>query len=327
MTAPAIQQRTEAWHELRRVSIGSSDLPVLAGLSPWKSEYELAMEKLGQMPVEVREGVDPRLVGEILEPGILELYRRQTGRQAKRQHGIVRHAEMPWAIASLDALTVNERPNRIVELKHSYAAKWRGDRLPEDVEIQVMWQLGIARYQLADVCALVYGLPRVYELAFDQGYLDDLVTLASRFRARLDAGEMPDPDGSDSARRAIAARYPVDDGNFLPASDETNVIAREIREAELEAKEAANREATAKNAMRALLGAATGVGDLKVDGYQISWKASRDSTSTDWEAIARQMAVESPAVYTALLEQHTATKPGSRRLLTRFDLAEEESTR
>jgi len=329
MTAPAIQQRSEAWHELRRVSIGSSDLPVLAGLSPWKSEYELAMEKLGQMPVEVREGVDPRLVGEILEPGILELYRRQTGRQAKQQHGVRTAAKqgLPWAIASLDALTINEKPNRIVELKHSYAAKWRGNTLPEDVEIQVMWQMGVSGFDQADVCALVYGLPRVYELAFDPTYYQDLLVLASRFRARLDEGLMPDPDGSDSARRAIAARYPVDDGNFLRASDETNAIAREIREAELEAKAAANREATAKNAMRALLGEATGVGDLKVDGYQISWKASRESTTTDWEALARDLVAGDTDFLEKAIAQHTVTKPGSRRLLARFDLVEEESTR
>lgn len=327
MTAAAVQQRTEAWHELRRTSIGSSDLPVLAGLSPWKSEYELAMEKLGQMPVEVREGVDPRLVGELLEPGILELYRRQTGRQARKQHGVRTAAARPWAIASLDALTINEAPNRIVELKHSYAAKWRGDRIPEDVEIQVMWQLGVAGYQLADVCALVYGLPRVYEIAFDQSYFDDLVVLAERFRARLDAGLMPDPDGSDSARRAIAARYPVDDGNFLRPSDETNAIAREIRDAELEAKAASDREATAKNAMRAVLGEASGVGDLKVDGYSISWKASRATTTTDWESLARDIVAGDEDFLAAQIAHHTVTKPGSRRLLTRFDLGEEESPR
>jgi putative phage-type endonuclease len=323
----AIQQRTQAWHELRRVSIGSSDLPVLAGLSPFKSEYELAMEKLGQMPVEVRDGVDPRLVGEILESGILELYRRQTGRQARRQHGVRSAARQgrPWAIASLDALTINEAPNRIVELKHSYAAKWRGNTIPEDVEVQVMWQLGTAGYELADVAALVYGLPRVYELAFDQSYYADLVVLAERFRARLATGLMPDPDGSDSARKAIAARYPIDDGSFLPASDETNLIAREIRDAEIDATAAVNRERTAKNAMRALLGEATGVGSLKVDGYQISWHAAGDTTRIDWEAIARLMEAENPEVYRLLLEEHSRTSSGSRRLLARFDLGQEES--
>jgi putative phage-type endonuclease len=323
VTAPAIQQRSQAWHELRRVSIGSSDLPVLAGFSPWKSEYELAMEKLGAMPPEVREGVDPRLVGELLEPGILELYRRQTGHQAKAQHGVRQHPDLPWAIASLDAVTINERPNRIVELKHSYAAKWRGDRLPEDVEVQVVWQMGVSGYWKADVCALVYGLPRIYELTYDPAYFDDLVRLAERFRAQLDAGQMPEPDGTDSARRAIVTRFPADDGTWLRPSDELVAIAHEIRDAEREAKAAADREATAKNAMRALLGEASGVGSFLIDGFEISHKRSKDSVTIAWQQVAEDLgaALDERALPDAVAS-HTTTKPGSRRLLARFDQAE-----
>lgn len=46
----ALQQGSEAWHEWRAQGIGASEIAVVLGLSPWKSAYQLWMEKTGQAP-------------------------------------------------------------------------------------------------------------------------------------------------------------------------------------------------------------------------------------------------------------------------------------
>lgn len=321
MTATAgVKQRTPEWHALRAVSIGSSDLPVLVGLSPWKSEYELALEKAGQLPPEERpeEGGDPREVGELIEPALLELYRRRTSRRAQRVHRVIADPARPWAIASLDAETIGERPNRDVELKHSWAVRWQQKSLPEDIEVQVMWQMGVSGYRHADVVALVFGNLRIIPVDFDESYFADLVAIASRFRDRVAAGELPKPDGSDSARRALQTRFPADDGVFLTTSIETDAIAAELAAAKRGLTAAKNRVATTENAIRALLGDATGIGALEADGYRITWKRTADARRVDWEAIARLMQAENPDMFGLLLDAHTRMTPGSRRLLATF---------
>ncbi len=51
MTALAIRQNSPEWLEARRLTIGSSDIPVIVGESPYKDAHTLAAEKLGLVPV------------------------------------------------------------------------------------------------------------------------------------------------------------------------------------------------------------------------------------------------------------------------------------
>jgi putative phage-type endonuclease len=339
-----VKQRTPEWHAARALSIGSSDLPVLVGLSSFKSEYELALEKAGQMPTEEAPagGMDPREVGTLMEPVLLELYRRNTGRRARRVHRLIAHPDHPWATASLDAETIGETPNRDVELKHSYSIRWSQKTLPEEVEVQVMWQMGVSGYRAADVMALVYGVPRVVPVDFDESYFADLLAIATSFRERTAAGILPKPDGSESARHALSTRFPADDGTFLPTSLETAAIAAELRDAKGGFAAAKGRLGTAENAVRAVLGDATGMGALEADGYRITWKRTSDRTATDWKAYATELEQElaflndasrlaTAGLITAptydlaeIRERHTATTPGGRRLLATFANATEE---
>jgi putative phage-type endonuclease len=343
IAVPEIRQGTPEWLEWRRSEcrVGSTDLPVLVGLSPWKSEYELALEFAASMDPAVdvaleAEVHDQREVGLLMEPVLLELYRRRTGRRARNVHRVLAMKDRPWAVASLDAETIGERPNRLVELKHSWAIRWTTKTLPEDVEVQVMWQLGVSGYPAADVMAMSHGVPRVVPVEFDQSYFDDLVAIAERFRERTIAGILPKPDGSDSARRALATRFPVDDGTFLPTTLETAAIAAELLAARSELAAAKARAGTAENAVRAVLGEATGMGTLEADGYRITWKRTADRTITDWKDYALELEavlangeeppadLTGPAAIAVIRERFTHTEPGGRRLLAKFANAPEE---
>jgi putative phage-type endonuclease len=336
VAVPEIRQGTREWLAWRRdpeaLRIGSSDVAVLAGLSPWKSEYELALELRGEMPEDdPAETHDQREVGTLMEPVLLELYRRRSGRRARNVHRVLQMADRPWAVASLDAETVGERPNRIVELKHSWAVRWATKTLPEDVEVQVMWQLGVAGYPAADVMAMAHGAPRIVPIEFDASYFADLVAIAEAFRARMAAGRLPAPDGSDSARRALQTRFPVDDGTYLATSLETAAIAAELRDARQALAEAKARAGTAENAVRAVLGDASGMGSLDADGYRITWKRTADRTSVAWKDYAlaleddiRALGDRSLRPVEEVREAFTTHEPGSRRLLAKFADAPEE---
>jgi putative phage-type endonuclease len=45
-----LNQNTAEWYELRKTKIGASDSPIIMGVSPWKTPYQLWQEKLGLIP-------------------------------------------------------------------------------------------------------------------------------------------------------------------------------------------------------------------------------------------------------------------------------------
>lgn len=71
-------QGTPNWHEWRALGIGSSDAPVIMGVSPWKTPEELFLEKTGQ--VKITNKTTPAMArGTSLEPVARSFYELRTG--------------------------------------------------------------------------------------------------------------------------------------------------------------------------------------------------------------------------------------------------------
>jgi putative phage-type endonuclease len=276
-----VLQGSPEWLEARRATIGSSDIGVIVGESPWKDARTLAAEKLGL----VEEQIDPETrlrmdIGTLLQPSLLRIYERITERPVRAEHRWRTHPRLAWATASLDGTAP---PKRAVEAKWSNSLQWRGEQMPGHVQAQVQWQLFVTGWDVADVVVMDHGEARVIEVERDKPFIDDLVWAAERFRALLAKGELPEPDGSESSRRLITRMHPADDGTMLEPTPEWDTAAALLAMAKSEAKLAADRQATIENAIRSLLGDASGVTG---DGYRITWKRNADSVRTNWPAVA-----------------------------------------
>src|SRR5207244_2786888 len=100
-------QGSPEWHEHRRTHRNASETPVLLGLSPWQTPYQLWQAKLGLIEQEVTAAMHH---GSELEPVARAAYERQTG-----------HVMQPLVVvdgeysASLDGATLDT--GRIVEIK------------------------------------------------------------------------------------------------------------------------------------------------------------------------------------------------------------------
>ena len=105
-----IKQNTEEWLEFRKSRIGGSDAPIVMGVSPWKTPYELWLEKLGlsnsQMNAPMRRGHD-------LEATARMEFELDQGFKVEPQ--VITHKVYDWMIASLDG--IDETRNKIVEIK------------------------------------------------------------------------------------------------------------------------------------------------------------------------------------------------------------------
>ena len=315
MALPVPATGTPEWHAERALGVGGSDIAIVAGLSPYgRNQFDLYAEKVGLTePPEANEYME---AGRRLEPVVADWYADRTGRKLVRANRIIRHPDHHWAFGHLDRKVQGER--RLVEIKVTRSRRWDGAALPGDVECQVQWYMGVTRYPVADVAVLIAGLElQIITLTADESYFRDLLVIGREFWDRVERREPPPVDGSEGARRYLAARYPWHrNEQLLNPTPELDQLAVELRDAREGEREAEGRKRTAENAIKALLGDAEGVMGA---GYRITWKRTADGTRIDWERVASQMRPENPTVYDALIEAASQIVPGTRRFLAKFE--------
>lgn len=315
-----VRQGTREWLAARRSGIGSSDAPVVAGERG--SLLSLWAEKAGLVERPPVDDATQRMFdrGHRLEPVVADWYADETGRPLKRVSRLLRHRDVPWALASLDRVSAVRGERRIVEVKTSHLARW-GDTpegVPADVYPQVQHQLWVTGYDVADVVALTGGLDlRIVEVPRDEPYIEGLVELERAFWHLVETKERPAVDGSEETRRTLARLYPREDPALITApSTAIDELAWRLRDAKAEAKAAADREATLENAIRALLGESPGVAG---EGYRITWLRNRDSVRTDWRAVVDDLrAITDAAAFADAVASHTTTSEGARVLRATF---------
>lgn len=164
----------------RRFSIGSSDAPSVCGVNPWRSAYDVWLEKTGR--VEPFAGNDATRAGDLLEPAVIQ-HAVNVLKPIVLDRGTELTAQMPFITATLDASAVLPSGDRcIIEGKTGGICSmlngdgWgepETDEIPEHYMVQVQHQLFVAGedYQFAVVSALIpprgfvlYYVPRLPDL-------------------------------------------------------------------------------------------------------------------------------------------------------------------
>jgi putative phage-type endonuclease len=293
-------QGSPEWLAARREHVTATDIPVLLGISPWRSEQDLADEKTNGTG---QESTLKMRVGSALEDLIADAYATQTGRRVRRVHGLWESRAIPWAAASPDATAAG----RLVELKWSGSRSRFASGLPEDVEAQVQWQLLVAEAVEADVAALTVGDDevRIFPVHADAGLQRHLVAIASDFRRRLAEGG-PFAQSLDSLKR----KYPADDGSEMAADADLDAAVRALRDVRNRMDVLKTDEETLKVAIQTRMADAA---FLVGDGYRVTWKRTRDVTETDWKALATSLLTQLPEPdRAAVVGLHSVARSGPR---------------
>lgn len=305
MSAGAIRQRTDAWLEARRSLITSTDIPVILGLSPYKSEGALAREKAGAPDADAPDAKRARMMrlGLQLEDIIRAEDELEHGIKLRRVHRLVTHRTLAWAATSLDFERVGERT--IVEAKTSRAGRW-DDGLPQDVEAQVRWQMGVAGYPAAHVVVLRSGSDlECHDVTHDPDTFDGLVVIAQDFRRRL-------ADGGPFAENAasVKARFPFDDGTEMTADGDLDAAVHALVEMRANRKAIEEGEDRLETAIKTRMADAT---RLVGSGYRVTWKRTKDREETDWKSLATGLLTTlAEPERTALVGIHTTARAGFR---------------
>ena len=298
----------EQWLDIRQLGIGSSDAAVAVGLSPYKSQLTLWLEKTARKAPEDISLKEAVLWGVELEPVLAQVYAKRTGYKVRRVNAVLQHPEHTFMLANLDREVVGHPDGPgILEIKtasyHS-APQWE-EGVPVAYQCQVLHQLAVTGHAWAEVAVLIGGQDfRIYRIERDEEKIRDLTEREAQFWQMVALDQQPAPDGSDDAGTALAWLFPRDDGETVDLSDspEFNQLFGELLHLREHKEEVELRESQIKQRLQATLGEATA--GLFADG-KITWKRSKDRLAPDLDRLGQD--------HPDLLSHYVKPVPGSRR--------------
>ena len=91
------------WLRYRTMGIGGSAVSVIAGINPYKSAYQLWLEKTGQIELAEIENEYTHF-GTVLEPVIRREFMERTGLKVRQKHMILPNETYPFMLANLDGV-------------------------------------------------------------------------------------------------------------------------------------------------------------------------------------------------------------------------------
>jgi predicted phage-related endonuclease len=257
-----------------RCVFGASDIPVLMGASPYKTRGELFADKVNEPVVQEETAVFRR--GNLLEKPLLEEASRILGANIFTPDVVYRDGRLS---ISLDGVDNANQPSVVVEAKTStrYSVYTSND-LPNEW----LWQ-GWAQQAVLQVPVWFVVLDRdqrisVVQLPDNPQAIDTIQLETSVFGGWVDGDPMDEDINNFSAADIARIWKPTPTSIELPTSAVD--WALQLEEARVMAKQAADLETKAKDALaQMMLGNEIGT----VDGVQlVTWKqqAGRESLDT-----------------------------------------------
>lgn len=282
----------------RLEGIGASEVPAIAGVSPWTTPAGLWLAKVGLGGPD--RDTAPMRMGQVLERTLVRALGDDLGYTFRHNQVTFRHPD--WPAIPLYATPDGFGPHRrsLVEIKvvgHHWDA-WK-DGPPEYVRLQALAQLAVLqRAQRVHVGALLGSEVRAYVIDRDQEAIDTLEAEVARWWAAHVLAEVaPDPEGPSDVWALLRARAAgAEDRPDRIATDDEEVLAAHLA---VLMDQRADLDALADGVRRELAQAA-GDANLAGRGWRATWSSRR---STDWRTVAQLFAPPRD------IEAHTTAAP------------------
>ncbi len=242
-------QRDE-WRVVRQHGVGASELPKLLGMYPprWGSAMSVFADKVADEPLVIEETGKMRW-GKLLQDVVAEQTALALGAVWKRDERLLRSADFPVAMATLDGWHVGAE-RFIGEVKTTDARHlWEEnapehDGIPAFVWAQVQQQLYVAGEDHAYCSVLFRGDAEDFyqTIKRDQRFIDDVMLPALMdFWACVESRTPPPVDGGEATTRAIKQLFAesrkdapvvVLDAAFLDRHYEREALKQKVKEIE-----------------------------------------------------------------------------------------------
>jgi len=246
---------TDFQRSIRKNSLGSSDMAAVMGLSPWRTAYDVWLEKTGQLEEQAPNA--SMEAGTMFEQGVLRYAEEQLGPIIRNQRRTCKDAPLA---ANIDALVVAD--GRAVEAKTAglfgpLTGHWGEagtDDFPAPYIIQCYVHMICCDSDFCHLAAFLGGRGFVlYGVGRDEVVANGIKDWACRFWDNHVVANLP-PEGSTPSMDIVRRikREPESVVEVPPVLVDTYQTLRQIR------LDAAKREEAAKAELLAALGTAEG---------------------------------------------------------------------
>ena len=323
------------FHAQRLTGLGGSDIGAILGLNPWRTPYQVFLEKIGE--AEPFEGNLQTRFGSYAEEFVAREYCEQTGRQVHRFNPMLRHPTAPL-IGHVDRLVVPAgakkashmgqiRTDLGLEAKTASAfatgraSEWGesgSDQVPEAYLVQCAVYMALTECPKWDLAVLFGNTEfRIYHLTRDMELEAMILDEAARFWTDHVIARVPPTPSSEAEARQRWPRH--SEGKVLEADDALAVMFQHLADCKRRGKEQAEEEQALKDLILPLLADADSVrrGEMSLATY----RANKDSQRTDWQKVAAFLRpMIDDGAYTNIVAGYTTTQPGARVLRLAKDL-------
>jgi len=232
--------------EARKSGLGATDCAVVLGLSPYKTPYELWLEKTGRAEEEPILSDDRLHLRHAHEETIAREYARRKNVKLRRVNQTVVHKRLPFMFCNLDRVVIGLK--RIIECKSSSGfmrftwGESGTDEAPLYYILQVQHQIACADYDEGEIAALIdIDDYRTYPLPRNEKIIAKIEDANERFWNEHVLADVPPPP---TTRGDLKLMYPINNGNFIEATPEIlsfitqrSVIKSSIKTSETEVEE------------------------------------------------------------------------------------------
>ena len=226
------------WLRYRTMGIGGSDVSVIAGINPYKSAYQLWLEKTGQTEPAESENEYTHF-GTVLEPVIRKEFMERTGFKVRQKHMLLQSEEYPFMLANLDGVINLNGEMCIFEAKTASAYKldeWQSG-IPPEYMLQVQHYMAVTDAKKAYIAALIGGNHFLYKLIErDETSISKIIAMEKYFWEVNVLGRIaPDIDGTRATTEYFNSKYNSSNGlavrlpeELVSECEEYNRLADEI---------------------------------------------------------------------------------------------------
>ena len=201
----------EQWLEARRAGIGGSDSGAILGLNPYRSSYDVYMDKLGLAP-EVEDNEAMRQ-GRDLEEYVAKRFEDAMGKKVRRRNAILHNADYPYALANIDREIVGEKAGlecktaNVLNLK-----RYKNGEYPSEYYCQCVHYMMVTGYKKWYLAVLVFGTDfKIFEIERDEAEIEALAEAERSFwENNVLKRNPPEPAGTAQTDKTLAALYPAE---------------------------------------------------------------------------------------------------------------------
>ena len=263
----------QQWLDMRKKSVGGSEIAAALGLSRWRSPFDVWAEKTGHV-TRKDEPTDAMRFGTLLEPVIRKEFARRNGLEVCECPYILAHKDYPFMTCNLDGyVKLPDGSCAVLEIKtaNTFASDdWANMGAPIEYVMQVQYYLAITQMRFAYLAVLIGSSDyRQVIIERDDEVIAVIIEKLKEFWEMVETNTPPPVRGMDN--NLLASLYPNSRPNVIALGKEHEALLTQYEEAKKAMDDAKKlkEDAEAKLKMLMMNNEAATCGE-----YKLSWKSS-----------------------------------------------------